>query len=421
MSKQFRRFLFYSIIAALLVVGLLYIFPDIYDRPDFTLGFLSCLVIVFLIKSFAFLVRKFSPSEDSTPRINVLLVGIMISLLGFYGIDTFQKGVASRELQLKKELALEQEKVDAEKNSQQSNYAIDIFNRARLEIENGDSILSEELVHDIVSLSKSYVPYQKYREDTLYMTSPERGRLLMRLLEYDIDSVTMRRICSDATFKFADLEGENLSHSKLTGIDLEKANLKDAKLNSVIMDSSEMSDAILWGASLTGADFRYANLKRVDLRWSDLKGAKMNHAKLDGSDLSNAKMREVDLSNSTMTCCALYSVDLSDAIVSDSDLMECNLEKAHAKKTDFSSSNLRNTKWTDATLSDSDFTKAVLRGATFKDADIADVEMEGVFVMGEDWFERLEKWKCIDRENITSSYVMTPDDSFSENYVLKKK
>lgn len=104
-----------------------------------------------------------------------------------------------------------------------------------------DSIrnLSPQLIGQIIALSRSFRPYRFLENDTLIAQplSPERGQLLVSLVESQLDAVTYENVFSKAIFDRSDLRGANLSGADLSlanliGADLILANLRGAKVTS---------------------------------------------------------------------------------------------------------------------------------------------------------------------------------------------
>lgn len=88
----------------------------------------------------------------------------------------------------------------------------------------------------------------------------------------------------------ANLDGTNLTASKLYSTSLKNASLKGAKLNRADLRSAELIGANLSYASLRGVNLRLADLTKADLRHADLTGADLEKITLVDADLRGANL-----------------------------------------------------------------------------------------------------------------------------------
>jgi hypothetical protein len=202
--------------------------------------------------------------------------------------------------------------------------------------------LSPQIIGRVVALSKSLRPYRYLESDSLVSRelSPERGQLLVSIVNSQIDKRTLRRIFQFSDFSAADLKGAVLSGEYLSGINLSRADLAGATL-----DETDLSEADLSGADLSDAIMARAVMKDARLRQTVLK-----RAYLESSDLSQANF---------------YGAQLQDAHLAGS-----NMKQTHFTGADLSGANLS--------------------GAVFPRARFEQTKMDSVVVNEYDWLHRLD-------------------------------
>jgi uncharacterized protein YjbI with pentapeptide repeats len=116
----------------------------------------------------------------------------------------------------------------------------------------------------------------------------------------------------------ANLSGQWLPQSDLTGANLMYANLSDA----------ELSLSYLSGANLVLADLSRASLEGTELSRTLLGGANLSHALLTGANLSIASLNGTNLSHALLTDANLSFAALNDANLSGANLSGANLSSA---------------------------------------------------------------------------------------------
>ena len=176
---------------------------------------------------------------------------------------------------------------------------------------NEDSIrnLSPQLIGRIAALSQSFKPYRFLKDNTLIKvpSSPERGQLLLALINSDLDVVTYQDIYLVATFRYAYLVEANLNKANLRNADLKIANLSQANLSNANLMFSNLFNANLSNANLSNtnlmkadlnyailvdANLRIANLWYADLKYADLRYADLRYANLEYIQLNNTRVVE---------------------------------------------------------------------------------------------------------------------------------
>lgn len=170
--------------------------------------------------------------------------------------------------------------------------------------------LSPQIIGRVVALSKSLRPYRYLETDSLISRelSPERGHLLISLVNSQIDNSSLRRIFQYSDFSSADLKDVVLSGEYLSGINLSHADLRGATL-----DETDLSGADLSGADLSDAVFARSNLKEARFRQTILTNAYLESADLTQANLYSARMHSANLSGAKLRQAHFTLADLSDA------------------------------------------------------------------------------------------------------------
>lgn len=321
------------------------------------------------------------------------------------------------------------DKVDEEIREQKKDLPKDKFGNVP------DSIkfrLSKPLISRTLALSRAFRPYRILEGDTLSeeLVSPERGQLIIALLENNLDSLTQNTIASNGDFSNAvveeinlfgaklreaqlsranlrgadlresdlreadlgqaDLGQADLRKARLNGTILHKANLREANLNGADLREAEILEAYLSGAQLRGAllleaHLMGANLKGADLRKAKLNEAQLSYANLNGSslneaDLSGAILFRVDLRRAYLSHANLSKADLSRALLIEANLIlalliEANLSDANLNKAELSRANLSRAKLFMVNLRGADLRNANLNSAYLREADLSSADL----------------------------------------------
>ena len=249
--------------------------------------------------------------------------------------------------------------------------------------EQGDSSrsLSPQLIGRIGALSYAFRPYRFLQDNVLIEKplSPERGQLLLALVNSDLDSLTYRNIYREATFEQAYLE---------------KANFREANLSKAVLNNANLSYADLWNANLNKAKLRYANLAYANLTRADL----------SNSDLVNADLRHATLRYANLRSAALLNV---------------NLEYTDLEYADLESAILRSVK-----LNKSKMKYANLAKADLNNADLVNADLWNTRVDRKDWVKELEKQEVKKMEIFHKTWMVDTtlqQDIYGEYYRIKYK
>jgi uncharacterized protein YjbI with pentapeptide repeats len=185
--------------------------------------------------------------------------------------------------------------------------------------------LSPQIIGRVVALSKSLRPYRYLESDSLVSRelSPERGQLLVSIVNSQIDKGTLRKIFQFSDFSSADLKGAVLSGEYLNGINLSRADLAGATLDETDfsranLSGADLSDAILARTVLTDARLRQTNLQRAYLESADLTHANFYGAKLQKANLSGARLAHTHFTGA----------ELSGANLSGAQILKARFEQA---------------------------------------------------------------------------------------------
>ncbi len=177
--------------------------------------------------------------------------------------------------------------------------------------------LSAQLVGRIASLSHSLQPYQYWDNGSIIekAISPERGSLLIALLNSKIDTLTLDTIYRISNFKAANLEQINLSGAYLKGIDLSGANLAHVNL-----DNANLNDAVFQNANLYQASLGTNNGLRVNFKSANLTLARFDGSCFDLCSFMSAKLHCTSFRSSSLRRTYLNHADLTNSSFSDADL-----------------------------------------------------------------------------------------------------
>jgi len=196
--------------------------------------------------------------------------------------------------------------------------------------------LSPQLIGRIAALSQSFRPYRFWQDSMLIekSLSPERGQLLLALVNSQLDSLTYFNMFKRASFAKANLEKANLKGLNLSRIDLKGANLQGADLRETRLIDSRMSNANLERAVfnnsyLSHTEFQKANLKGAQFYQAHLLATRMQEATLEDAHFRNATINSVDFNQS------LKNVDFKEAIIKECEFIFCNFKHADFRNTIF--------------------------------------------------------------------------------------
>ena len=260
----------------------------------------------------------FSPTTMAV--ISTGIVGFLTLFFMFRQTTLLEKQNLLFEIQNKR---IEQQThlIEADRRSAQIFIMGEVLADINKELEDYNNInrtLSNTLVGRIISLSRAMKAYRYLDDDSLIKTplSPERGQLLISLLESRIDSgFLQRRIMNGCDFR----------QSELIGADLYKANLQNTFMQGANFESANLNFSNLSGAQLQYSNFEYAELSGAKFNYTKLNGANLKNASLGGSKLYHTQLMNSNLYNTDFTRCVLEAVSLEGANMNGASLYETNL------------------------------------------------------------------------------------------------
>jgi uncharacterized protein YjbI with pentapeptide repeats len=177
----------------------------------------------------------------------------------------------------------------------------------------------------LVALSQMARPY-RFLEDDGKLTdtplSPERGVLLMTLVQFRVHEMSLSR----ADFTSADLRGEKIRFSEIRPAQLEYVKLYRANLSGADLTGANLSGAKLIGANLRGADLSEAQLWQAELRGADLTGANLSNANLEAAKFEGANLSGVSLRDASLTGASFAGATFEDADFAGAKLVETKVE-----------------------------------------------------------------------------------------------
>ncbi|MFK7770867.1 MAG: pentapeptide repeat-containing protein [Saprospiraceae bacterium] len=387
--------------------------PFLEKNFSFLLGFIACLVIVFLGLLIMYVWKKKSSTPSTFQKksflsfltLSLILAGGFVSSFLFFQQSRFSKIQAQQQ---HKKLA---EQFELETTTRKSNSLIlmnNLFDKIEEELKsNANRMLSDEMIERIAALNYSFKPYSYFDGEKFSgkKWSPERGQLLLSLAKMKMDSTSFSQLKSKTSFLGADLKNVDLAGADLSNANLQEANFDDANLTGVNLSNAILERASLQKTNLQKANLQKVNFKDADLNWADFHLAKLNQATFNGANLANAKLRNVDLTEA----------DLSWANLKNTFLNGANLTKAKILEANLSRTNLSN-----AILIETILTSTNLEESTLNNANFTNTQISNMKTSDKDWVKNLTEWKVVGAEDIQKNYTVEKDPSPHHIYRLQK-
>lgn len=172
--------------------------------------------------------------------------------------------------------------IEAERrNSLMSNLNV-ILTQISNELEISDNgELSDNLIGQICALSITLKPY-KFLKNGLpsdIELSPERGELLLFLLNSELNETTLSKIYKRGNFEKADLSDYSLSNFKLDHINLSGADLSNSDLSFTSLKLARLVNTNFYNSNLSYTDFSDAYLLSSNFNQSMLNKTNFYHSK----------------------------------------------------------------------------------------------------------------------------------------------
>ncbi|WP_298423237.1 pentapeptide repeat-containing protein [uncultured Kordia sp.] len=317
-------------------------------------------------------------------------------------------GVQNEKVQLQNDLIKKQNKridqqtflTEASRRSSQMFIMGEVLSDINEELEsanNEERVLSNALVGRIISLSMAMKPYRYLENDSLIQKplSPERGQLLISLIESRMDSLLfINRIIKNANFNYAELQSANMKDANLKWADLRASNFKHANLGGADLTFADLSDSDMSFAKMIGGTFFETDFSNANLHGANFGSAKLIEANFNYADLTDANLWKVDATD----------VIFSRAIMKYVYLVETNL--------------------TETNLDYVDLTGANLHGTNFYKADMTNiVSLDSARVHRKDWLQYIKDEKKVKgAERILREYkIDSIHNGVTYTYMIVKK
>ena len=165
----------------------------------------------------------------------------------------------------------------------------------------------------LVALSKILKPYKYLENDKLIEKplSPERGYLLLSLLESNLDlgvildNNTRESLLSELNFDYAEL-----NNAVMTGLDLNRIHLDQSNL-----DGSNFTKSTFIYGYFNNASLKNVNFYRSDILNCEFKGANLEFTSFKDSALTNVDFTNANLNNADFSNCDLSKINLKNASI----------------------------------------------------------------------------------------------------------
>lgn len=251
------------------------------------------------------------------------LIAVLVALLGAVGAYFMSKQnnlLAIQNSYIKTQMNIEESSRVVEWLSLLENVLAKVDSAIELDPTPGPKKLNDFLIKEISSLSYFFKPYNylEIEGDTLMdlHLSPERGFLLVSLLDRNIDKKSYDKIFEHSTFEYADLENVDLDSCYLKGITLNYANLRNVSLKGADMSDAEINyshlqEAKLIGCNLLNSSANYAYFNYADLTRANLMISEMNGAHFIGTDFSFTRLDAAELMACDFMSAVIYKTNIS--------------------------------------------------------------------------------------------------------------
>lgn len=188
--------------------------------------------------------------------------------------------------------------------------------------------LSPQLIGRIIALSTRLKPYYYLEKDDLIENelSPERGQLLISLVEANLDATTLNQIMIKSDFSYSDLRNADLSHSDLSHIKLNYSNLENTTFNKSIINAAQIENCNISKGNfqecdLTETSFYKSDLSKTKIYRTTTYNTNFKYCKLNHSRFSNANLKGSFMENAILDSAYIdmqFVTDLNSLLESDS-------------------------------------------------------------------------------------------------------
>lgn len=175
---------------------------------------------------------------------------------------------------------------------------------------NEDRLIPVELIGQVISLSNSLTPYKFIIDSSLISKplSPERGMLLIYLLQSELNPDNLNEIIKKATFKSSYIENLNLTNKRLDYLDLSNSNIENIQFdydtiekitcNSCNIINLRVRNSVINSFNLIN-DYENIDLSVNKSRLFDhyIKTLNANNIKIDSSDIRDFMIEADSINN----------------------------------------------------------------------------------------------------------------------------
>lgn len=191
--------------------------------------------------------------------------------------------------------------------------------------------LSRRLEGRIIAISKALRPYKYLNEDNklsdVYL-SPERGQLLISLIESD---VLTSQFIPKSDFTYSDLKGINIA--KILDFNLNETELtvlQEIKLNYSDLENTDFNFIDFNNSEFNYSHFKNTTFDRCNLiaftaRESNIESVTITNSNLKDADFSKAKIGNLKIKNCNLDLISLKSTTIDTTIIKAGWLPESNL------------------------------------------------------------------------------------------------
>ena len=176
----------------------------------------------------------------------------------------------------------------------------------------------------LIALSKILKPYKYLENDKLIDNplSPERGYLLLSLLESNLDlgvilnNNTRESLLSQLNFSYAELNNASVTALDLNSIHLNFANLNESNFTKSTLIKSSFVNASLKNTNFYKSDIVKCNFNNSNLTGASFTDSSLNTVTFENAILTNANFNNCDLTKISLKNAQIIGTQFNKAIVS---------------------------------------------------------------------------------------------------------
>lgn len=187
-----------------------------------------------------------------------------------------------------------------------------------------------------------------------------------------------------AVLAYASLKGTYLEGAILEKTNLGKTDLKKAKFQSCLITK----DLILAGANLEGADLSYTKLEGVDCFETKFSRANLNHVTANNMTFLESDLSKCSFKKAQLNGCNFIQVDVTEANFSESELYSTTFLMSKGVNANFWKAKMENLRFVDkCDFSSANFSFGLLNKANFRGTILNRCNFESTEMNGSDFSE----------------------------------